>query len=399
MNRKPHLAILGAGPTGLDAALAASAAGLSFTIYEAGDQVTAYLRQWGHVRLFSPWDLNVSPRIRQVLEGLGTPAPRGLDCPTGYELVNQAFQPLAESSGIAPHLRLGTRVAAISREGLLKNQAIGDPVRAQHRFRLLLQDRSGATRAESAHLVFDCTGTYGQPNSTGDGGIPAPGEETLEDRIVRTIPDFEANPQPWAGYRVLLVGAGHSALTAIIDLAALAKNHPGTEVVWAMRREKAEWPVAENDPLPGRAKLIQKAQALARGVSDRVSCQTGVVVDSIAEKNDRLQVTLREREGRQRREDVDRILSLTGFSGDPRLYRQLQVHECWATSGPMKLAASLLAESSSDCLDQGNHGPDTLVNPEPNFFILGSKSYGRNSTFLMRVGWQQVDDVFSLLPR
>ena len=64
-----------------------------------------------------------------------------------------------------------------------------------------------------------------------------------------------------------------------------------------------------------------------------------------------------------------------------------------------KLAASLLAESSSDCLDQGNHGPDTLVNPEPNFFILGSKSYGRNSTFLMRVGWQQVDDVFSLLPR
>ena len=39
----------------------------------------------------------------------------------------------------------------------------------------------------------------------------------------------------------------------------------------------------------------------------------------------------------------------------------------------------------------------TLTNPEPGFYILGSKSYGRNNTFLMRVGWEQVDDVFGLL--
>lgn len=139
--------------------------------------------------------------------------------------------------------------------------------------------------------------------------------------------------------------------------------------------------------------------ALALGASDHVRCKTGVVIDSITEENRRLRVTLRDRDGRQYQEEIDRILSLTGFSGDPLLYRQLQVHECWATSGPMKLAASLLAESSADCLDQTNHGPETLVKPEPNFFILGSKSYGRNSTFLMRVGWQQVDDVFSLLCR
>jgi hypothetical protein len=33
----------------------------------------------------------------------------------------------------------------------------------------------------------------------------------------------------------------------------------------------------------------------------------------------------------------------------------------------------------------------------PRIFIVGAKSYGRNSQFLLRVGWQQVDDVFSLL--
>ena len=82
---------------------------------------------------------------------------------------------------------------------------------------------------------------------------------------------------------------------------------------------------------------------------------------------------------------------------DHLLYRQLQVHECYATSGPMKLAAALLGSTSQDCLAQESHGADTLANPEPNFFIVGSKSYGRNNTFLMRTGWQQVDEVFSLL--
>ena len=57
----------------------------------------------------------------------------------------------------------------------------------------------------------------------------------------------------------------------------------------------------------------------------------------------------------------------------------------------------MLGASSSDCLEQTSHGADTLVNPEPGFFILGSKSYGRTTTFLMRLGWEQVDEVFGLL--
>ena len=63
----------------------------------------------------------------------------------------------------------------------------------------------------------------------------------------------------------------------------------------------------------------------------------------------------------------------------------------------MKLAATLLASSSADCLTPSQAGAETLENPEPDFFLLGAKSYGRNTTFLMRVGWQQVDEVFKLL--
>jgi hypothetical protein len=56
-----------------------------------------------------------------------------------------------------------------------------------------------------------------------------------------------------------------------------------------------------------------------------------------------------------------------------------------------------LGAGGGDCLAQTTHGADTLTNPEPGFFILGAKSYGRNNTFLMRIGWEQVGEVFGLL--
>ncbi len=125
--------------------------------------------------------------------------------------------------------------------------------------------------------------------------------------------------------------------------------------------------------------------------------RTGVVLDDFEEGAAGLVVTLRSRDGSTETVTVDRVLGLTGAVGDHAMYRQLQIHECYATSGPMKLAAALLGAAGGDCLAQESHGPETLVNPEPNYFILGAKSYGRNSTFLMRVGWQQVHEVFELL--
>lgn len=62
----------------------------------------------------------------------------------------------------------------------------------------------------------------------------------------------------------------------------------------------------------------------------------------------------------------------------------------------MALASALLS-SSADCLEQESHGADALRSPEPDFFILGSKSYGRNKDYLLKVGWEQVAEVFSLL--
>jgi cation diffusion facilitator CzcD-associated flavoprotein CzcO len=391
--RRPHLAILGAGPIGLEAALAAAERGWPFTVYEAAPTVAGHVRDWGHVRLFTPWSMNVSPRARRAL---GAGAPDGDGLPTGAQLAERVLEPIAELPAVAPQLRLGARVVAVGRQGLLKHEEIGTPQRAQRPFRLLVDDGAGAERVEHADAVLDCTGTYGNPNALGDGGIRAPGERALADRIERRLPDVAREPRAWAGRTVLLSGAGHSAQTAARRLAELARDAPGTRVLWAVRSADPTWFAVDADPLPERAALSREARALAGGASDAVDVRLGHVTEALAgAEGGRVRVALRN--GQTEEVVVDRVLALNGGVGDFTLYRQLQVHECYATAGPIKLSAALLGAAAGDCLAQPAPGPETLVNPEPGFFLVGAKSYGRNSQFLLRAGWEQVDAVTTLL--
>ena len=396
----PTIAILGAGPIGLEAAAAAAEVGLDFILYEMSDQVAGNVRSWGHVRLFTPWSLNVSPRMRRLLAAGGGGPPDGEECPTGGELVDEVFEPLAGIPAIADWVRLGTEVLEVGREGLLKSDEIGTGQRSRRPFRLLVRDRDGE-RVEYADVVLDCTGTYHHPNALGSGGIRAPGEAQAEDRIIRRIPDFdatrlEADARGWHRQRILLVGGGHSAQTAARDLHRIVEEAPDTRVIWAVRSPDPTFGAVEDDALPARAALVRSAGDLTSDDSP-FDVRLGRSVERLTATDDGILVTLVREDGGSEEVSVDWIVSLTGSVGDARLYRQLQVHECYATSGPMNLAAALLGAGAGDCLAQESHGVETLKNPEPDFYILGSKSYGRNNTFLLRVGWEQVDEVFSLL--
>ena len=366
-----RIAIVGAGPIGLDAALAAAESGFPFTLYEASAQAGGNVRSWGHVRLFTPWSLNVSPRARTALAAAGITVPSGDDCPTGSELSETLLASLAALDAIAPRLECGARVLEIGRDGMLKSDEIGTGARTERPFRLLVQGNDGSERVAYAEVVLDCTGTCGTPNAMGVGGIHAPGERSLSDRIIRRIPDLESDAPGWAGSRILLVGSGHSAQTAARDLAGLIERAPGTAVVWAIRSECPTFGAVENDPLPARAALVESSRALVFSADGLLDVRLGAVVEAVEASDAGIIATLREPDGQTGRVVVDRILSLTGSVPDARMYRQLQVHECWATSGPMKLAAALLASSSVDCLTETGHGAATLENPEPNFFILG----------------------------
>lgn len=386
-----RIAILGAGPIGLEAALAAAQRGEELVVYEAAATVGGHVRAWGHVPTFTPWSMNVSPRMRAALPG----APDGDGLPNGEQLADELLEPIAALPELARRIRLSSRVLAIGREGMLKHEGIGDPRRAARPFRLLVARPDGSQEIDHADVVIDATGSYGNPNRLGDGGIDAVNERAFDDRIVRYLPALESEPRAWAGQTILLTGSGHSAQTAARQLASFARDAPGTRVVWAVRKAEPDWGAVESDPLPERASLNAAAAELAAGGSSALTLRPGCVTEALHGSGERIVVTLRN--GEPGDLVVDRILALNGGVGDHSLYRQLHVHECYATSGPMNLAAALLGESGGDCLAISPHGPETLRNPEPGFFILGAKSYGRNSQFLLQTGWQQVDDVFGSL--
>src|SRR5438046_4712425 len=91
-----RIAILGAGPVGLEAALYARTLGFPVTVYERG-QVGEHLRRWGHVRLFSPFGMNVTPLGRAAIlaEQADHTFPADSECITGQQHLAAYLDPLA----------------------------------------------------------------------------------------------------------------------------------------------------------------------------------------------------------------------------------------------------------------------------------------------------------------
>ena len=391
MGRK-RIVVIGAGPLGLEAALYAARLDHDVRVLEAG-RVGENVRRWGHVRLFSPFELNHSTLGAAAVIASGARLPEASAILTGREHVEAYLAPLARAEPLRGRVEESVRVRQIGRERLGKSSPFGE-ARTRFPFRLLVEGPEGES-VGNADVVIDASGTYGQPNWLGDGNIPALGERALGERIDHALVDIAAERAQLEGRRVLVVGSGYSATTALDALCAL----DAVEVVWATRREgRCPYTVREDDPLPERARLGRLGNALAAGADRRVEFREATVVERVLGRDRRLAVTLRGPAGEDTVE-VDRILAHVGCSPDNSLYRELQVHECYASFGPMGLAAALLAEGEADCLAQTSKGPESLANPEPGFFLVGAKSYGRNSSFLVRIGIAQVRDVFRLIER
>lgn len=390
-----RVAILGGGPIGLECLLRLRMAGWTADVYEKG-RVGENVRRWGHVRMFSPWRMNVSDAGCEVVSQ-DRVDPDAL--PTGDEYVAAYLEPLAAHPLLADHVHTGTEVIGVSRGTLLKGEEIASPARGGPPFRILLREARGE-RVESADIVIDATGTFATHNWLGPGGIPAVGERTARGVEYR-LPDIQGRDRArFAERRTLVVGAGHSAATAIVALQALAEEARGTRVVW-LTRTAAERPVAEvaDDPLAERARVAAAANRAAADGEGWLERLTGAFVHAL----ERLHRTFRVDVGRDRVErsiSVDRVLALVGYRPDPAIARELQVQTCWATEGTYPLSAALLsqAEGSTDCLSAGA-GLDaaTLRHPEPCFFTLGTKSYGRNPNFLLQTGYRQAADLAELL--
>lgn len=383
------VAVIGAGPVGLAAAVHLLDQGLRPVVLEAG-RVAESIRAWGHVRLFSPWGFNIDPRAREILEADGWSAPNDDLHPTGRELVERYLEPLAATSSLAPHLRLATKVLAVSR---LHRDKMKDTERPAAPFLLQLQTSDGGEEQLLARAVIDASGTWGHPNPMAAHGLPALGEQRHAERIRYGIPNILGHDRPrYAGRRTLVVGSGHSAFNALLELIELRQQVPGTEILWAIRGP------ADGLLFKGR----QQDQLAERGRLGQAMEQHWRDGDFTLLDDFRIQAVEADRQDPDRRLEViadgtvvdrlDEIIVATGFRPDLELLREVRLDLDPSTESPRTLAP-LIDPNIHSCGTVPPHGAAELQHPEEGFYIVGMKSYGRAPTFLLRTGYEQVRSV------
>ncbi|MET3697493.1 pyridine nucleotide-disulphide oxidoreductase [Bacillus oleivorans] len=387
-NHRLPVAIIGAGPVGLAAAAHLAVRGKSFILLEAGKQVGANILTWGHVRLFSPWRYNIDKAAMSLLETSGWTHPDLDQLPTGKELVEQYLQPLSNLQEIQPFVYLNTKVLSIGRKDMDKMKTWN----RDHVPFIIHTENNGMYKTYEAGAVLDATGTWGNPNPAVSSGIWLK-EELLQDQIFYGIPDVLGREQErYANKRVAVVGGGHSAINALLDLAKLKESFPQTDILWIMRRKRVEdaYGGEEKDALAARGALGSRIHRLVDKQKIEVITPFSIQLVKKSEAGIEIQAEDRSLTG------IDELIVNTGSRPDFTMINEVRTSIDSATES-VKALAPLIDPNIHSCGTVRPHGEKELRQPEKDFYIIGSKSYGRAPTFLMATGYEQARSVAAYL--
>jgi hypothetical protein len=386
------VAIIGAGPVGLAAAAHLVQRNQPFVIFEAGSSVAAHLQGYRQVQLFSPWQYNTDKAAVSLLAQAGWKTPELEALPTAAELVDTYLLPLSRLPSIAPHLHLNARVQAVSRQGFDKVKTRG---RASAPFVLRVALPSGV-QEYLVLAVIDASGTWSQPNPLGGNGLPALGEQEHTSHIQYGMPDLLGTERArYAGKKVLVVGAGHSAAGSLIALASLAEQDPKTRLVWVVRGSDTAkvFGGGAADGLPARGALGERLRKLVE--AGRLEVRMGFSIAALVAGDGALTV-LADNPDIPAVLGVDQIIGATGARPDHQITRELRTqHDAWLESTVQ--LAPLIDPNEHSCGTVRPHGHRELAHPEQGFYAIGAKSYGRAPNFLMATGYEQARSVVAAI--
>ena len=387
------VAIIGGGPIGLAAAAQLAQRGESFVLFESGERIASNIREWAHVRVFSPWRYNMDQASQELLRASGWQTPDLEALPTGQDLIDQYLEPLANLPELKSRIYLGARVISVGRKGL-------DKVVTQDRNTLpfVLQVKiGGKIEFFEARAVIDASGTWGNPNPIGSGGVPAPGETEAQERIFYGIPDVLGRHKTrYAGKRTLVVGSGHSAINVLLELIELSDENPETEIVWALRKKQMQsvYGGESADSLPARGALGSRIRAMVEG--DRLKVMAPFHISLVSAEGEGLNVAGKLDGCEFTLTGVDEIISNTGSRPDTSISREVRVAFDPVLESVPALVP-LIDPNVHSCGTVRPHGEAELRQPEKDYYVVGVKSYGRAPTFLMATGHEQVRSIAAAL--
>ncbi|HEX2050101.1 MAG TPA: FAD-dependent oxidoreductase [Actinomycetota bacterium] len=380
--------VIGAGPVGLAAASRLARRDEPVVVLEAGPAAGANVSAWGHVRLFTPWRDVVDEVGRELLRRTDWVDPDPSTYPTGRALVETYLKPLAATPALHDKVLYGAKVVAVSRRA---HDKLRDVRRVDDPFELHVQTATGLRRLW-ARAVVDASGTTHRPNPLGSNGLPARGEAELGDVISYGVPDVLGTADTFGGHHVVVAGSGHSAQNVVLDLVELRRRLPATKITWAIRSDSIARVVGggASDPIPQRAQLGNEVKEIL--TAGDVELVTGVEVVALERRPHGVSLLT----SRGDRLDADRIVAATGFRPETSVLDELRLGLDPVLECPVKLAP-LLDPRFHWCGSVPEHGVAELAHPEPDFFMVGMKSYGRAPTFLLKTGYAQLDAVVAHL--
>lgn len=388
MKSSKTVAVIGGGPVGLAAAAHLMERGMTPIVLESGERAGHAVRQWRHVQLFSPWKYNIDGAAARLLASTGWNSPDPEVYPTGGELLDQYLDPLASKTPLRDIIKTSSRVTAISRVGFDKAKTKG---REHTPFEIRFLNGRGP-EVLLADAVIDVSGTWSSPNPAGANGLPAIGERECASRIVYGMPDVSGgNRERYKGKTVAVLGAGHSAIGTLTDLARLRDEDPATDVIWLLRGNDPSkaFGGGANDKLAARGELgTTFASLIADG---KVKVEAGFGVTHVSASGERLRIGT----GSAccgHHVIVDELIVATGFRPDLSFLSEMRLRLDSAIEAPVDLAP-LIDPNEHSCGTVRPHGARELRQDEPGLYLAGMKSYGRAPTFLMITGYEQVRSI------
>ncbi len=433
------IAVIGAGPIGMEAALYGRFLGYDVTLFERGT-VADNVRQWQHSRMWTPFQYLHSRLGRMAIE---THNPNQVFPPldqevTGEQWLRSYLMPLSETDLVAKSLREHHRVLSVHRCHYTKHQNVPAESRWQDGFVVVWEDAAGTEQRDTFDFVLDTSGTFQQQQSWGAGGSPAIGERQLRSAretdpelqasLNVTAPNFAAEPNRWKESRVLVIGDSPHAAETLTQWTRVVGD--SGRLIWAIPQSLSEtglYPVAANDLLPARVRLFTAANEAIRK-HRRQSLAELVWVDGSRPTQDKIQVVantnlaaihwdaaqkqfhvrlqqwcdvdweaapddFEEPDEIERELRFDQVVVALGHQVDEEMTRELIVPRCPRTEASASLVDALLAHHG-DRLDFEFTDPTWTWTPEGRFFVLGAKSFGRQPNYFHRLGLQQVRDAY-----
>jgi hypothetical protein len=313
-------------------------------------------------------------------------------------LLERYLEPLSRTAAIAPRIHTSSRVTEISRVGFDKLKSKG---RESAPFEIRYENGEywnsdwrdvGKPKSIRADAVIDTSGTWHSPNPAGANGLPVIGEKDAGKRISYAMPDVLGKDRArYAGKVTAVLGAGHSAIGTLIDLARLKSEVLGTEAIWLLRGNNPAkaFGGGANDKLAARGELGAAFGALV--AAGEIKVELDFRVSHIAATGDRLRIGAGSSCcGRQ--VIADELVVATGFRPELDFVRELRIQLDPAIECPVALAP-LIDPNEHSCGTVRPHGARELAQAEPGFYFAGMKSYGRAPTFLMLTGYEQVRSI------